>query len=99
MRGWDEMVDLSNALAQSFNPEHSNPINIQESMHRLSILQRRDMSWLIPLSIKGLWDDVLAEGNAMKLCGAGGGGYFLLHDPEKQYNSLITKHNLTTKEL
>lgn len=99
MKGYDEMVDLSNALAQSFNPEHSNPINIQESMHRLSMIQRQDMSWLIPAPIQGLWDEVLANGNAMKLCGAGGGGYFLLHDPAKQCNDLITKHNLTARKL
>ncbi|HAB89319.1 MAG TPA: hypothetical protein DCF84_02195 [Bacteroidetes bacterium] len=99
MKGWDEMVDLSNTLAQSFSLQQSNPLNIQDSMHRLSQIQRRDMSWLIPASIQGLWDEVLAKGNAMKLCGAGGGGYFLLHDPAKQCNDLITKHNLTARNL
>ena len=56
---------------------------------------------LMPSTLKrqGLWDEVLAKGNAMKLCGAGGGGYFLLHDPAKQCSDLITKHNLTAKNL
>ena len=99
MKGWDEMVDLSNMLAQSFSPQQNNLLDIQESMHRLSMVQRRDMSWLIPASIQRLWDEVLANGNAMKLCGAGGGGYFLLHNPAKQCNDLITKHHLTTRKL
>ena len=99
MKGWDEMVDLSNTLAQSFSPQQNNLLDIQESMHRLSMVQRRDMSWLIPASIQGLWDEVLANGNAMKLCGAGGGGYFLLHDPAKQCNDLITKYHLTVRKL
>ena len=65
-------ICLHNPLAL----QHNNPLNIPESMHRLSMVQRQDMSWLIPASIQGLWDEVLANGNAMKLCGAGGGGYF-----------------------
>lgn len=99
MKGWDEMVEVSNALAQSFTANPTSPINIQESLHRLSVLQRRNMSWLIPETIQGLWDEVLATGNAMKLCGAGGGGYFLLHDPVRQYDDLIAKHNLTARKL
>ena len=34
MKGWEEMVDLSNTLAQSFSLQHSKPLKIQESMHR-----------------------------------------------------------------
>ena len=99
MKGWEEMVDLSNTLAQSFSFQHSNPLNIPESMHRLSIVQRQDMSWLIPASIQGLWDEVLAKGNAMKLCGAGGGGYFLLHDPTQKTIDLVNKYGLTARKL
>ena len=99
MKGWDEMVELSNALAQSFKPQHENPVNIQESIHQLSRLQRQNMAWLIPDAIQRFWDDVLAMGNALKLCGAGGGGYFLLHDPAKQCNTLITEHSLKARAL
>ena len=99
MKGWEEMVDLSNTLAQSFSLQHSKPLNIPESMHRLSMVQRQDMSWLIPASIQGLWDEVLAKGNAMKLCGAGGGGYFLLHDPAQENINLVNKYGLTARKL
>ena len=98
MKGWQEMVEVSNALAKSFlHPETC--INIQESMHRLSTLQRENMSWLIPKSIRVLWDQVLASGNAIKLCGAGGGGYFLLYDPEQQLTPLIAEHSLAFRAL
>ena len=99
MKGWDEMVELSNTIARSFSAQYGKPLNIQKSMHRLSTVQRRDMAWLIPASIQGLWDEVLANGNAMKLCGAGGGGYFLLHEPVNQCNDLIPKHNLNARNL
>ena len=99
MKGWEEMVDLSNTLAQSFSLQDSNPLNIPESLHRLSMVQRQDMSWLIPASIQGLWDEVLAKGNAMKLCGAGGGGYFLLHDPTQETIDLVNKYGLTARKL
>ena len=98
MKGWQEMVEVSNALAKSFlHPTTS--INIQESIHRLSSLQRKNMSWLIPKNIQVLWDQVLASGNAMKLCGAGGGGYFLLYDPERKCTPLVAEHSLTIRAL
>ena len=98
MEGWQEMVDLSNALAKSFLHLET-PTDIQESIHRLSTLQRENMSWLIPETLQAFWDQVLASGNAMKLCGAGGGGYFLLYDPGRQLKPLIAEHSLTFKTL
>ena len=55
-----------------------------EDFAALSALQLAHLDWLIPESVRGPWETWLREGRAyLKLCGAGGGGYFLGYAPEE----------------
>ncbi|MBD64490.1 MAG: mevalonate kinase [Halobacteriovoraceae bacterium] len=61
--------------------------NIDESFHQLSRLQYLHMPKMIPQSLKNFWLTGLESRKYyVKLCGAGGGGYFIVytHDPETQ---------------
>lgn len=54
-----------------------------ENMIQLSKIERNLFQDLIPDDVKMLWDEGLADQKfSVKLCGAGGGGYFLIHSPE-----------------
>ena len=94
------MVEVSNALAQSFTANPTSPINIQES---LASPERASMSAYVLANSRN-HSRPLGRSLGYRKChealgGAGGGGYFLLHDPVRQYDDLIAKHNLTARKL
>jgi len=76
------MNTLVNQLAQglkSQNIQHLGP-----KLQRLSELQLRELKFLIPTQVQQYWTDWLSEGRCfLKLCGAGGGGFFLGYAPDK----------------
>ena len=50
----------------------------------LSELQLRELEFLIPSHIVSLWEAWLHDDSAyLKLCGAGGGGFFLGYAPDR----------------
>ncbi len=52
---------------------------VLEAVKVISAFQFRHFLPMIPDSVRGFWEDGLASSNYfMKLCGAGGGGYFLV---------------------
>jgi len=53
-------------------------LDIKKTIRKLSKLQREHFDFLIPSVVKKQWDECLRnENKAMKLCGAGSGGYFI----------------------
>ena len=53
-------------------------------LQRLSSLQREWMEDFIPIDVREDWDKAFEDGTSiMKLCGAGGGGFFLEFDIEE----------------
>ena len=54
----------------------------REHFAELSALQLQHLGWLIPQGVRAPWAKWLSDGQAyVKLCGAGGGGYFLGYAP------------------
>ena len=53
-------------------------VAFRQNLRRLSGLQLAHLSWLIPAHIQRVWRELHTDDRAyLKLCGAGGGGYFL----------------------
>ncbi len=58
--------------------EHLDEAMMGQTMRALSSLELIAFDEMIPKSVKKIWQEGLATGDyALKLCGAGGGGYFL----------------------
>ena len=54
---------------------------LKECISTISQFQREYFDEMIPSHIKTQWDELLSKpGVYMKLCGAGGGGYFIVID-------------------
>lgn len=67
-------------------------------LQQISLIQFEQLNWLIPDGIKTYWDSGLKSGRYyFKLCGAGGGGYYLAYIPEKKDYKRISKELCTTK--
>lgn len=80
------------------------PEALKAEIHKISIIQFTQLEWLIPENIKSSWQSGLESGEFyFKLCGAGGGGFFLLYDPEKKATLSISEKlrvvNLNSNEL
>ncbi len=73
---------LVDALAQGFKLEHVD--GLSPKLRALSELQLEALKFLIPTSIETKWSQWLSKDVAyLKLCGAGGGGFFLGYAPDK----------------
>ena len=58
--------------------------NFLFSIEKLSIMQREIMQDMIPENIREFWDQGLESKKYFtKLCGAGGGGFFLVYSSER----------------
>ncbi len=58
--------------------EHVDEAGMNLAMEALSRLQLSAFAEMVPPSVRGLWEEGLAQREwALKLCGAGGGGFFL----------------------
>lgn len=58
--------------------EHLDEALMGQTMRALSTLELKAFDEMIPASVKSVWQQGLESGDfALKLCGAGGGGYFL----------------------
>lgn len=67
-----------------------NNLDILQSMSSISMLQKDIFLPMIPEGIVNLWEQGIQEDTYyFKLCGAGGGGYFLVYAPT---GSIITDH-------
>ena len=75
------MIEINNRIITDLaSNEEIDPYEIQ----RLSSLQREWMEDFIPMDVREDWDEAFEEGTSiMKLCGAGGGGFFLEFDIEE----------------
>jgi mevalonate kinase len=76
----DQMEDLAHWQGEAIRAllDGETP-SLWEAIHQISNLQARHLSWLIPDALKPLFAQDPAEtGFAVKLCGAGGGGFFLV---------------------
>jgi mevalonate kinase len=69
-----EIVQKSNDLVNSLLSGHA----ISDSIKSLSKIQLDKMKFAIPKDIQDLWEKSFENGIFFKLCGAGGGGYFLV---------------------
>lgn len=74
----------------------SNSKKLEQDLGEISTFQREHFEEIIPDNVKGQWDDLVSQpGVYVKLCGAGGGGYFLVisSSPEDlQGKELINIH-------
>jgi len=71
----DGMTEMNNRIVSDL----ANNLDIESyQIERLSVLQREWMEEFIPNSVKEDWDQGFENRESLfKLCGAGGGGYFL----------------------
>lgn len=71
----DEIIQIMNDGSQ---------LEFIRLMQKISKLQLIHFSHMIPDQVKNFWSEGLKSGSYyMKLCGAGGGGFFLLYSKEK----------------
>ncbi len=76
------MNELVETLAKGFKSESM--IGLTPKLKALCSLQLTELAFLIPMHIATLWKAWLQEDVAyLKLCGAGGGGFFLGYAPDK----------------
>lgn len=78
---------------------HQKKAELFTGIHHISSLQFEVLNWLIPENIKSLWEAGLKSDKfCFKLCGAGGGGFFLAYIPfeedQGKISSLIQVHKL-----
>lgn len=77
------LIEFTNQAIK--NLYSSDKKDFQSSFHQISQLQLEYFSKMIPESIKQIWAEGLNSGEFfMKLCGAGGGGYFLVYSPHNR---------------
>lgn len=61
---------------------------LEECISTISSFQREYFQEMIPEEIKNKWDELSSQpGVYMKLCGAGGGGYFLVISANEEFNN------------
>jgi mevalonate kinase len=72
----EELVPATEAAIESYLAADGH--HLAQAIHRLSVLQLEHLEALIPPAYRQLWAAGLEEGSfALKLCGAGGGGFIL----------------------
>jgi len=79
------MIALVNELVAGLNTTNSSITHssLSAKLMELSALQFQHLDFLIPAPIAKLWQVLAkAEQGYLKLCGAGGGGYFLCYAPQ-----------------
>ena len=85
-RRFQEIVDLNNQIITSLFDDAQSEV-LFNGLNQLSIEQYDKMDFLIVPKIRNLWRSTLDKDNiSMKICGAGGGGYYLLFSKEQLTN-------------
>ena len=78
-----EMTKVNNKLIDLFLNVHDDKIS--EAFKEFSKMQFRLMLPMIPMFLRDIWNQGLTSDNYyLKLCGSGGGGYFLCYSPHFQ---------------
>jgi len=78
-----KMVAIQNSCIESWLS--GDTTQLKKSIFELSLLQFQEMAEWIPESVYTFWEKGLSDGSyALKLCGAGGGGYFLVYRMQDQ---------------
>jgi len=76
----ERIAELHNSCIDAYR--HGIQSALESAMFRLSEMQWAYMRWLIPEQMHKFWEEGLNTGKRIfKLCGAGGGGFFLVYDP------------------
>jgi mevalonate kinase len=85
-----ELKNVNNETIQNFLEHKTEQLKV--GIRNISSIQFTDMEWLIPETIKSSWEKGL-ESNRFyfKLCGAGGGGFFLVYIPEKEDQLILSQ--------
>ena len=82
-RRFRKIVDLNNQIIASLF-EDAKSEELFNGLNQLSIEQYNKMDFLIVPKIRNLWRSTIDMDNiSMKICGAGGGGYYLLFSKEQ----------------
>lgn len=75
------LVEINNAIVHSL--VYGMGESIEDEIKELSEIQYRSFAHMIVPSVKELWREGLDTNQySMKLCGAGGGGFYLIHGQE-----------------
>lgn len=70
---------------------NQNMDQVKNGIRLISSIQLAEMEWLIPDKIKAIWKEGLESDKFyLKLCGAGGGGFFLGYIPEQADLKILT---------
>ncbi len=95
------MLELLKAQNRAITAwENNDREAMSKAISEISLLQWTWMQEWMPESIRPIWKATLhAEHLSVKLCGAGGGGYFLLFDPDKVYNGRGKLISLTSSQI
>lgn len=89
----DQFVELTNQLINHFSNQDADQFN--QALIEYSKVQLKCFSGMIPENIKKIWLNGLSTNlYTMKLCGAGGGGFFLVYS-----NSEITNIDYEVLEI
>jgi len=82
---YTKLIDLNSTLSNQLF--EGNAPNMMETIKQISRIQHEKMDFLITPEIKKLWEEGLStQQYSIKICGAGGGGYFLcFKNPEGQW--------------
>ena len=86
-----EAMQSTGLLQQSCLEAYLNHSDLSAPIQTLSVAQFQYMQDWIPASVLSIWEEGLTSGDYfMKLCGAGGGGFFLLYSttPQKLPSSI-----------
>lgn len=80
-----EFINFNNSAIKALL--ENNKENFKKSFYEISKFQYLNMSEMIPDKIKRIWLEGLeTKEYFVKLCGAGGGGYFLIYSLDKVFN-------------
>jgi len=86
------LIQMNSAISE--HVYHGKTSDIFHTIKEISKIQLQLMGFLITPEMKALWEKGLAsEDYVMKICGAGGGGYFLCFALDR---SLLTEHEQIT---
>ena len=84
----DLLKDVVNMAIQNL-VLHSDPRALHENIKEISMLQWSNFQEMIPVQIKSLWKSALEQSDhTIKLCGSGGGGYFLVYAENSENTDL-----------
>ena len=84
--GSDKYITLQNTLIRQLKYAGS----LESSFKEVSVFQLKNLGHLIPDVLKELWQIGIEKGDFyFKLCGAGGGGYYLCYVVKKEWSPEI----------